>query len=276
MKQLIAKNKRHLAGLAACLLIGGVTLSFQDSPFVHAKTDQTEQVADAEDPIACKDTLPPGKKMTSQELDKLEVELEQALKLAGEKLKEIDLGKLNLQIADALKQIDMEKIKTSVEQSLKAVDFASIEKEVNNALKEVDMNKINMEVKQALQEAKREMEKVNWADINKELADARIELEKAQQELKGIDMDKIMSEAKQGIEKAKTELKQFKEMVTEMEKDGLIDRKKGFKKITFEDGSLYIDGKKQSQAISDKYRKYTKDGKLNINFDGEEKEVVEL
>lgn len=276
MKQLIAKNKRYLGGMAACLLIGGITLSFQDSPFVHAKTGQTEQVIEVEGAIACKDTVPPGKKLTAQELEKLEADLEQAMKVVGEKLKEIDLGKLNLQIADALKQVDMEKIRASVEQSLKAVDFAAIEKQVNEAMKEVDMKKINEEVRQALQEAKQEIEKVNWADLNKELSDARMELEKAQQELKGINMDKLMKEAKQGIEEAKAELKQLKVMLHEMEKDGLIDRNKGFKKIGFKDGDLYIDGIKQSKKMSEKYRKYAKDGKLNINFQGNEKEVVEL
>jgi hypothetical protein len=131
-------------------------------------------------------------------------------------------------------------------------------------------------VKQALEEAKREIEKVNWADIKKELAEAKIEIDKAKLELKDLDLGKIMDEAKAGIEKAKTELKQMKTMFTEMEKDGLIDHKKGFK-LEYKDGSLYIDGKQQSQEVSDKYRKYAKDGKMEITISkNSDKEVVEL
>lgn len=277
MKQFIAKNKNYLMGVAACLLIGTVTLSFQDSPLIHAKADVTEQ-QDNDWAVACKDTTPPEKKMRMKDFDKLNIELEQAMKTVAEKLKEIDWSKLNLQISEAMKAVDMEKIKASVEQSLKAVDMIAIEKDVQNALKEVNIEKLNVDIKQALQEAKSEMEKVNWEEMKKELAEASKEIEKAKLELKDLNVDKIMSEAKAGIEKAKAELKEMKAMFKEMEKDGLIKTKKGFS-LEFKDGSLYIDGKKQSDEISEKYRKYAKDGKLNITIDkdnGKDKDVVEL
>lgn len=275
MKQFIAKNKKYWMGMIACLVIGFVTLSFQDSPLIHLQ-QQGIVAEDMNDLDNITDTMPPEKKMTAKDLDKLHVELDKAMKLVAEKLKEIDWSKLNLQISESLKDIDLDKIKNSVEQSLKAVDMAAIEKDVQNALKEVDIQQVNSEIKLAMQEAKRELEKVNWADIKKELAEAKIEIEKAKLELKDLDLGKIMDEAKAGIEKAKTELKQLKTMLTEMEKDGLIDRKKGFK-LEFKDGSLYIDGKQQSQAISDKYRKYAKDGKLDISIGKDDgKDVVEL
>lgn len=277
MKQFIAKNKKYWMGMVACLLIGFVTLSFQDSPIIHLQQQGlTNESMDMQEMNSVTDTFPPDKKMTAKDLDKLHVELEKAMKLVTEKLKEIDWSKLNLQISESLKEIDLDKIKASVEQSLKAVDMAAIEKDVQNALKEVDMQQVNSEIKQAMQEAKRELEKVNWADIKKELADAKVEIEKAKLELKDLDLNKVMDEAKAGIEKAKAEIKEMKTMITEMEKDGLIDRKKGFK-LEYKDGLLYIDGKQQSQAISDKYRKYAKDGKLDITISKDNgKDVVEL
>lgn len=276
MKQFIAKNKKYWMGMIACLAIGFVTLSFQDSPLIHLQ-QQDIVAAEMDDLQNGNDTIPPDKKMTAKDLDKLHVELDKAMKTVAEKLKEIDWSKLNLQISESLKDIDLDKIKNSVEQSLKALDMAAIEKDVQNALKEVDMKQVNVDIKQAMQEAKQELEKVNWNEIKKELADAKIEIEKAKIELKDLDLGKIMDEAKAGIEKAKTELKAMKTMFTELEKDGLIDRKKGFK-LEYKDGSLYIDGKQQSQEVSDKYRKYAKDGKLHINIakDNGKDDVVEL
>jgi hypothetical protein len=273
MKQFIAKYKKSVLGIAACLLIGLVALSFQDSPLVHAKTQVSGEEPLPGEPFVCKDTTPPSKKLSAKEMEKLNVELEQALKTVAAKLKEVDWSKVNLQVSEALKEIDFEKIKASIDQSLKSVDFAAIEKEVETALKEVDMGKVNAEIKQSLQEAKREMEKVNWEEIKKELAEARAEIEKARMELKGIDMDKIMDEAKEGIEKAKAELKQLKTLLTELEKDGLIDRKKNVK-LEYKDGSLYIDGKQQSKEVSDKYCQYVKDGKLDITINKEDKAEI--
>jgi hypothetical protein len=123
-----------------------------------------------------------------------------------------------------------------------------------------------------LQEAKAEIEKIDWNEIQQQVKDAGKEVEKAKAELKNMDMKKVMAEAKQGVDKAKNELRQLRTMFTEMEKDGLIDTKKGFK-IEYKDNELFINGEKQSDAVKDKYRQYFKDGNFKITIAKEEKEA---
>ena len=82
------------------------------------------------------------------------------------------------------------------------------------------------------------------------------------------DMSKIMKEVQEGIEKAKQELKQVKAMFNEMEKDGLINPKQGFS-IAYKGKDLYINGTKQSEQVTDKYRKYFKEDHFEITIDKE-------
>ena len=70
------------------------------------------------------------------------------------------------------------------------------------------------------------------------------------------------------LKKAKTELKDTKEMISEMEKDGLVDSKKGFE-LEYKDKVLYIDGKKQTEKVTEKYRKYFKKEHFKIRIDKE-------
>ena len=81
-------------------------------------------------------------------------------------------------------------------------------------------------------------------------------------------MGKIMEEAKNGINKGKEELKQIKMMFTEMEKDGLIDSQQGFT-IEYKEKDLYINGTKQKEQVTDKYRKYFKEDHFKIKIDKE-------
>ncbi len=57
-------------------------------------------------------------------------------------------------------------------------------------------------------------------------------------------------------------------MFNEMEKDGLINSKEGFT-IEYKNKDLYIDGKKQSEKTTDKYRKYFKQDHFKIRIDKE-------
>ena len=69
MKQFILKNKTTVAGMAVCLLLGILTLSFQDTPYVKAILDNQEP----------QDTTPVKKKkrsMTMKEFDKLSADLD--------------------------------------------------------------------------------------------------------------------------------------------------------------------------------------------------------
>ena len=89
-----------------------------------------------------------------------------------------------------------------------------------------------------------------------------------------IDIEKIneavaksMDGVKESIGKAKTELAQMKAFTETLEKDGLIDRKKGYK-IEIKDNELFINGTKQSKETTDKYRKYFKEYDYTLKSDG--------
>jgi hypothetical protein len=273
MKQFIAKNKRAITGIAACLLIGGVTLAFQDSPVIHLQDAYTQQ----EEAVTCdkKDTLPPEKKMTMKQLDELTANLDIEMKNVAEELKKIDLGDIMRQVEKALKEANLDKINIEVEKALKSVDLDAIEKEVKAALKDVQWDKMKLEMQQALKDAKTEMSKIDTETIKKAMEEASKALDKAKLELKQIDFGKIMDNAKEGIDKAKAKLRSIKTMFTEMEKDGLIDTRAGFT-VNFKDGDLFINGKKQPQEVTDKYRKYITDIKdfddndFSITIDKEE------
>ena len=60
----------------------------------------------------------------------------------------------------------------------------------------------------------------------------------------------------------------MKEFTEGLEKDGLINRKKGFT-LEIKNGELYINGTKQSKEVNDKYHKYFKDEDYSIKSDGD-------
>lgn len=267
MKQFIVRNKRVLGTSLALLLVGGIAMSFQDSPFSYNRF----AVPDSNEISTCKqDTVPEGKNEGSikmKDFDKLQAELDRSLQQLNIELKKIDLSGIQDHLESALKKIDEQKILETVERSLKSIDLDKTLATVGESLKHIDLEGENGVVEKAMKEAKEEIEKarkeiagIDKEAIKKEMQEARKEIEKSKEEIRNMDMDKLLSEAKVEIGKAKEELKRTREMIEEMEKDGLVDSKKGFL-IEYKDRQLYLDGKKQSREVTGKYRKYFKDEK---------------
>jgi hypothetical protein len=133
-----------------------------------------------------------------------------------------------------------------------------------------DINKLNEEVQRGLEAAKEQMnskefregidaaKKINMDEIKKELENVKDEMEKNK-----IDLKEEMDNAKEGIEKAKEELKDYRELIDGMEKDGLINTKEDYS-IKYKDDELYINGKKQSPEITDKYKDHFKENNTRI------------
>ncbi|MBK8496016.1 MAG: hypothetical protein IPL50_14140 [Chitinophagaceae bacterium] len=275
MKHFILKNKEALTGTIAFLLIGAMTMSFQDSPFGYSKFLEKDAVKVS---AGCADTIPDKEFMESMKMkdfDKLQSELDRTLKQVDAELRKIDLSGIEKQIESSLKSVDMEKIMKDVELSLQNIDMDKMMAGVSSSLKDIDIKHNSSEIEKALAEAKKEIEKakleiteIDKEAMKKEMANAEKEIEKARAEIKKIDLDKIMDEARTGIDKAKAELKLTKEMFTEMEKDGLINSKKGFS-IAYKNKDLYIDGKKQPEKVTDKYRKYFKEDPYKITIEKE-------
>ena len=266
MKQFILKNKRPLASVAACMLVGIIALSFQDSPFVHSMLDKSAPP---------QDTVPVKKhrnSMTMKEFDRLSENLDKDI---VSELKKIDLAKIERDVKKSLKEVDVDKIMKEVELSLKDIDTKKILAEVKGEMDHINLDEINAETKFALANANRELEKakieiekIDKDAIKKELENARLEVEKSRKEYSKINMDKIMKQAQEGVENAKLELKQVKAMFNEMEKDGLINPKDGFS-IEYKDKWLYINGARQSEQVTGKYRKYFMDEHFEITIEKE-------
>ena len=113
------------------------------------------------------------------------------------------------------------------------------------------------------------MNNVDKMQLEKDMKELKLKLNSPEFK-KGI--EDAMEKAKIGIEKAKKELLQLKEFTDGLQKDGLIDKKKGYSIEWKNGGELYINGNKQPKEVSDKYRKYyKKDGyKINMNNDEDE------
>ncbi|MEO6720156.1 MAG: hypothetical protein ABIN67_07305 [Ferruginibacter sp.] len=261
MKKFIQKHKKPIVGLAACLLIGAVSMSFQNLYGPLEKLDTLTQL---------QDTIPDKKSetensMTMNDYDQLMLKMDKGIMNMQEEISKLNLDKMHKDIIASLDNINFDKIQVDIDKAMKDVDFKKIENGVKTALKEVDWNKINADVKHSLQEAKKEIEKVNMNDIKKQMEDVKLELNKSKSEIEKLNFDEIMKNANSGIVKAKEELRLTKTMFNEMEKEGLINQKDGFS-IEFKDKALFINGKKQSDATRDKYQKYIKGGSFKINI----------
>jgi len=267
MKQFILKKRKAFTGLAAILLIGGITMSFQDTPMIYSRFDSGVQVFDT-----IPDKTEDGS-MKMKDFDNLMGELDKAILQVGEGLGKIDFAKIQDDVERSLKSVDIDKIMKDVELSLKDIDLNKIMAEVRTSMKDIDWKKHEAEISKALLEAEKEMDlarneirNIDKDKIRKEVENARTEIEKSKSEFKKLDIGKIMQEAREGIEKGKEELRLTKAMFTEMEKDGLISSKDGFS-IEYKDKELYINGNKQDERTTDRYRKYFTQDHFKIRID---------
>ncbi len=273
MKQFFLKYKKVLSGTIAILLIGGITMSFQDSPFINSQYPPVEEGYDCQK--VCTDTVPEKDAMKMKELDKLQEDLDRSLSQVTEELKKMDLAKIQREVEASLKAVDMDKIRKEIDMALKNIDMdkmlaqvtASL-KNINSEVKQVDVEKALAEARKEIEKARLELKDIDKDALNKELLNAKKEIEKARVEIDKIDVDKIINEAKAEINIAKDELKLTKEMFVEMEKDGLINAKKGFS-VEYKNKELFIGGKKQPAGVTDKYRRYFKKDHFKMTIEKE-------
>lgn len=271
MKQFILNQKKAITGTIAMLLMGCITMSFLNSPVPIGYSEFTGEDFTYESSYS--DTVPKKEGITMKEFDDLQTTLDKTLGEVGAQLKGLDFEKLQVDAAaQALKEIDMEKIMQSVDQSLKSIDLDKVMAEVSASVKDINIDYKGEDVEKALAEAGKEIEKtkneikeIDKEAIKKELEEAKKEIEKSKFEIEKIDMNKIMDEARSGVNQAKEELKLTKEMFTEMEKDGLVDSKAGFT-VEYRNKELYIDGKKQDEKTTNKYRRYFKEDHFKITI----------
>lgn len=210
------------------------------------------------------DTTKPGKHSTDKnapgikDIDLAMEELENAMKKLEIEMKQIDMGKIEREIKESMSKVDMKKIQEEIKASMDKINWSKIKEDVDKSLKEAEVS----------------MKQIDFSKMEKEMADLEQKLSKQNFDIK-INAEKIkreveegMQKAKEGMEKAKIELKRMQEFTDELEKDGLIDKKKGYK-VHLKNGELYINGTKQSKETSDKYKQYYKKDNFTINTDGD-------
>jgi hypothetical protein len=210
-----------------------------------------------------------------EELEKAQAGLEDVMKNKPI-IPDLDMKKLNAEMEKAMKEIDMEKIKTQMAEAMKDFDAAKVKAQINEA-----MNKVNMEeVKTSLAEAIKDID-VQKLQMQTQEALAKVDMEKIKaqmEEFKKNDLTKMeadlkkikpqleqqMKKAKEQIEKAKQDMKEYKAFEESLEKDGLINKKEGYK-IEHKDGQLIINEKVQPESVYNKYRSFLqKHKKLTI------------
>ncbi len=213
------------------------------------------------------DTTAPRKKYHGKrdykigDLDEAMRDLDKAMADMDRNFK-IDFGKMDKEMKQAMEE-------------LKKIDFEKIGREVEASLKEINWEKTRVEVDKALREAETKIRNVDMKKVKEEIEAAKKHID-AEKIRSHIDMDKIkksvdegLSKARVGLELAKKELTLLKEFTEGLEKDGLIDKKKGFT-LEIKNRELYINGTKQSKEVNDKYRKYFKDEDYTIRSDGDD------
>jgi Fe2+ transport system protein B len=186
------------------------------------------------------------------DLDRAMKELDRAMIDMNKNIK-IDFSKMDKELKAAMEEV-------------KNVDFEKIGREVRESMKKIDWDKTKAEINKAMREAEVQMSKVDKEEIEKEITKAKISSHIDLSELKR-NVEKSLEGAKTGIEKARKELGLMKEFTDTLEKDGLINKKKGYK-LEIKNGEFYINGTKQSKEVNDKYRKYFKDEDYSISSDG--------
>jgi hypothetical protein len=166
------------------LLTGIITLSFQD-PLGYQLQMDSQQIY--------LDTVPdkPGSANSDKDINKDLAEImDNALQLASEALKKVDMDKLRIELKDAMKKVDMESILADVQRSLKGIDLDKLKDEINSELKRA---------------------KNEWTEADKQKF--RMELDRARDELKKVDLEKIMQEVRKELEKARIEIDKSKKEI---------------------------------------------------------------
>ncbi|HTE10710.1 MAG TPA: hypothetical protein VK645_07065 [Chitinophagaceae bacterium] len=216
------------------------------------------------------------KQLQNKDWEKMHRDMEQSLeKLNAEKIeeqiakamKQIDMQKIQLQAQAALKQIDWQKMQAEIEKAqdeIKNKDMVKMQKEIQQAMEETkkamaEMKPVDMEkIQHQLEQAKENM-KINESRIKEEIENARSNI---RQNLKK-DFRKELEKAREGIDRAAMELQNYKEMLTEMDKDGLLNAREPYS-IEYKKGELIINGKKQPDTITNKYKHYFKKENVKI------------
>ena len=205
---------------------------------------------------AIQDTVPDKPQKRFKDVDDALAELDHARADLDKTLKEIDWNTMQGDLKDAMKNLnsDLKNHSADLKKALQEIDVEKIKRDVEASTAMIDWDHV-----------KAELQKVK--EIN--LDSLKLNLEKLKPEL-----EKNLQDAREQIEKAKSNMQEYQGFVNDLEQDGLIRQKDGYK-IEHRNGQLLINGKQQSSGVTDKYRTFLEknqkftlektDGNLKIN-----------
>lgn len=181
---------------------------------------------------------------------------------------QLNLDSVMRQANLALSQIDYDKINADMQKSLAKIDYNKISREVDKAMKDIDWNEMKMNVSRSMDSAKAAIDKINWDEMKANMSKAQVEMKKAMAVQKvnidsiKIQIQKSLQQAKKNLQAAKVEMTNYKGLISALQNDGLIEKKKPYK-IELKEGTLYLNDIKQTKSVTDKYNKYYS-GKKNF------------
>lgn len=204
----------------------------------------------------------------------------------SESLEKINSTRIHEEIARAMRNINREQIELKTREALRKIDWKKMHQELdraNDAFSEKDRVKMKEGTQRAMEETRRAMERMKSIDskeMRREMerameriwdheGDIKENMEKARKNgLKylGDDFERKMEKAREKVKRAGEALQNYKEMVNEMDKDGLIKIKETYT-IEYKNEELFINGAKQPSSVADKYKHYFKNGRVTIKKD---------
>jgi hypothetical protein len=258
--------KRHLSPTAIVFILALTALIIGFSAFSQKEKSTPYSFRKQPDAGLDSDTATRrqhDKYLTDKDLDKINAameKLDEEMERLDDKIKKMDLDKVQKTVDEAMQKIDFKKMNRQLEQSMKQLDHQKLQREMKETMarvEKVDMPRIKIEMDRARRQLEREHTQFNSEHVKEQLRDARKHAEEG------------MKHARESMEKAREELRGMRDFTNELQKDGLIDKKKGYK-IELKSGELYINDQKQPKEVNDKYRKYHKKENFTIKTDADE------
>ena len=258
----IANNQRGLVIAVAIAALSFGLLSWEKkqsgSVYIDQKTDtipasRDRKVRDLDDVLKeLEDVQFNLQNDLKIDMDRMKKELEQTFK-------EFDANKLKLELEksfDAVDfekmKLDMDKMKLDLEKTFKELDFNKFHKDFEESFSKVDFDKLKLELEN--------VKKIDFSALEKEMKQLEVEMGKI-----GPEIEQSLAKAKVEIEKAREEMKEYNAFINTLEKDGLLKRTEGYS-LKHKDGEFFINGKKQSADVYNKY-KYFLDKHKSFNIE---------
>ncbi len=237
----------HIAGAALiCLFLFTVAVGQSSAPKVLAVSDTVPKrpIRDIDQSMidinASKAEI--EKALKDIDWENLQKELRQAIDAS-----KVDLERMKEELRNATKELDAAKLQNSLSKAVKEIDAVEIHRQVEDAVAKIDIAKLNAELKKIhevdMKKMQNEIRKIK-PEIEKSLKDAKANLEAAKVEM----------------EKAKKELVAYNTFISNLAKDGLLDKDEEYT-IEYKSGELSVNGKKVSSETQQKYSNFLKNKK---------------